>query len=473
MPRILLVDDEAEVGRSLSEMFEAPQYEFTQVKRGQEAQAAVTSFAPDVVLLDIHLPECNGIDILKDLRMQAPDLPIIIISGDITTDNAIEAMKGGAFEFVTKPFRMPQLLDAVKKATEPQLNGVASTMTEEAKDADMRRIVGASPEIVEIAKLIGQVAATDASVLILGESGTGKELVARSVHDNSHRSTKPFLSVNCAALPDTLLESELFGYEKGAFTGAYTRRPGKFEQAEGGTLFLDEVADMSLVTQSKVLRVLQEKAFERLGGDKSIQANVRVIAATNKSLVHKMKEGLFRVDLFYRLKVVSMYLPPLRERRGDIPVLTEHFVNKYNRQTGKRVSGVTEDAAKFLNTYPWPGNIRELENNVHNAVVMSKGEYLKPEDFPIYAESGRASQIDYTVIQEDYVKLFQQLIDPIFDRIIQTSGQQIYAHLQAALEKTMISAALKSNRSNQVKTAEMLGISRNTLRDRMAKYELV
>jgi transcriptional regulator with PAS, ATPase and Fis domain len=279
--------------------------------------------------------------------------------------------------------------------------------------------------------------------------------------------------VNCAALPDTLLESELFGYEKGAFTGAYTRRPGKFEQAEGGTLFLDEVADMSLVTQSKVLRVLQERSFERLGGDKTIQANVRVIAATNKSLVHKMKEGLFRVDLFYRLKVVSMYLPPLRERRGDIPVLTESFINKYNRQTGKKVAGVSEEAAKFLNTYPWPGNIRELENNVHNAVVMSKSEYLKPEDFPIYAESGRASQIDYSVIQEDYVKLFQQLIDPIFDRIIQTSGQQIYAHLQAALEKTMIAAALKANRSNQVKTAELLGISRNTLRDRMAKYELV
>jgi two-component system, NtrC family, nitrogen regulation response regulator GlnG len=473
MPRILLVDDEPEVGRSLSEMFGAPQYEFTQVNRGEEAQAAVSSFAPDVVLLDIHLPECNGIDILKDLRTQAPDLPIIIISGDITTDNAIEAMKGGAFEFVTKPFRLPQLLDAVKKATEPQLHGVVSTVMDEGKDADVRRIVGTSPEIVEIAKLIGQVAATDASVLILGESGTGKELVARSVHDNSHRSTKPFLSVNCAALPDTLLESELFGYEKGAFTGAYTRRPGKFEQAEGGTLFLDEVADMSLVTQSKVLRVLQEKAFERLGGDKSIQANVRVIAATNKSLVHKMKEGLFRVDLFYRLKVVSMYLPPLRERRGDIPVLTEHFISKYSRQTGRRLAGVTQEAAQFLNTYPWPGNIRELENNIHNAVVMSKGDYLKPEDFPIYAESGRASQIDYSVIQEDYVKLFQQLIDPIFDRIIQTSGQQIYAHLQAALEKTMISAALKANRSNQVKTAEMLGISRNTLRDRMAKYELV
>jgi DNA-binding NtrC family response regulator len=473
MPRILLVDDEPEVGRSLSEMFEAPQYEFTQVNRGDEAQAAVSTFAPDVVLLDIHLPECNGIDILRDLRIQAPDLPIIVISGDITTDNAIEAMKGGAFEFVTKPFRMPQLLDAVKKATEPQLHGVVSSAPDETKDADTRRIVGTSPEIVEIAKLIGQVAATDASVLILGDSGTGKELVARSIHDNSHRSQRPFLSVNCAALPDTLLESELFGYEKGAFTGAYTRRPGKFEQAEGGTLFLDEVADMSLVTQSKVLRVLQEKSFERLGGDKSIVANVRVIAATNKSLVHKMKEGLFRVDLFYRLKVVSMYLPPLRERRGDIPVLTEHFINKYNRQTGKRVAGVTEEAAKFLNTYPWPGNIRELENNVHNAVVMSKGEYLKPEDFPIYAESGRASQIDFSVIQEDYVKLFQQLIDPIFDRIIATSGQQIYAHLQAALEKTMISAALKSNRSNQVKTAEMLGISRNTLRDRMAKYELV
>jgi transcriptional regulator with GAF, ATPase, and Fis domain len=297
--------------------------------------------------------------------------------------------------------------------------------------------------------------------------------VARSIHDNSKRADKPFLSVNCAALPDTLLESELFGYEKGAFTGAYTRRPGKFEQADGGTLFLDEVADMSLITQSKVLRVLQEQTFERLGGDRTLQVNVRVIAATNRSLVQKMKDGSFRVDLFYRLKVVSMYLPPLRERRGDIPLLVDHFIHKYNLQTGKSIHGVTEDALKFLQTYPWPGNIRELENNIHNAVVMAKGDSLKPEDFPIYAESGRSAQIDYSVIQEDYVKLFAQLIEPIFDRIVQTSNSQVYAHLQAALEKSMISCALKANRSNQVKTSEMLGISRNTLRDRMQKYELV
>jgi DNA-binding NtrC family response regulator len=473
MPRILVVDDEPEVGRSLSELFDRPEFELTQVNRGEEASAAVTEFAPDVVLLDIHLPECNGIEVLKDLRDQAPDLPIIVISGDISTDNAIEAMKGGAFEFVTKPFRLPQLLDAVKKATDPHLHVPPETIAVDAQETEAGRIIGQSSEIVEIAKMIGQVAATDASVLILGESGTGKELVARSVHDNSKRAQKPFLSVNCAALPDTLLESELFGYEKGAFTGAYTRRPGKFEQAEGGTLFLDEVADMSLVTQSKVLRVLQEKNFERLGGDRSIQSNVRVIAATNRSLVQKMKEGLFRVDLFYRLKVVSMYLPPLRERRGDIPLLIEHFINKYNRQTGKKIHGVTEEAGNFLHTYPWPGNIRELENNVHNAVVMAKGDYLKPDDFPVFAESGRAAQIDYSVIQEDYVKLFAQLLEPIFDRVIQTSNRQIYAHLQAALEKTMISSALKANRSNQVKTAEMLGISRNTLRDRMAKYELV
>jgi DNA-binding NtrC family response regulator len=473
MPKILVVDDEPEVGRSLAELFDPARFEFAQVERGEEASAAVTKFAPDVVLLDIHLPESNGIDVLKDLRAQAPDLPVIVISGDITTDNAIEAMKGGAFEFVTKPFRIPQLLDAVRKATDPQLHGDRDAAPAPLGDSGVSRIVGQSPEIVEIAKMIGQVAASDAAVLILGESGTGKELVARSVHDNSHRAAKPFLSVNCAALPDTLLESELFGYEKGAFTGAYTRKPGKFEQADGGTLFLDEVADMSMMTQSKVLRVLQEKSFERLGGDRTIKVDVRVIAATNKSLVHKMKEGTFRVDLFYRLKVVSMYLPPLRERRGDIPLLVEHFINKFNTQAGKKVHGLTQDALKLLQTYPWPGNIRELENNVHNAVVMAKGDYLKPEEFPIYAEAGRSSDIDFSVIQEDYHKLFAQLLQPIFDRVIATSNNQIYAHLQAALEKAMISCALKANRSNQVKTAEMLGISRNTLRDRMQKYDLV
>jgi len=468
-----VVDDEPEVGRSLAELFDPSRFEFAQVERGDEASAAVTKFAPDVVLLDIHLPESNGIDVLNDLRAQAPDLPVIVISGDVTTDNAIEAMKRGAFEFVTKPFRIPELLDAVRKATDPHLHAGADITMPAVMDADTRRIIGQSPEIVEIAKMIGQVAATDASVLILGESGTGKELVARSIHDNSTRADKPFLSVNCAALPDTLLESELFGYEKGAFTGAYNRKPGKFEQADGGTLFLDEVADMSLVTQSKVLRVLQEKAFERLGGDRTIKANVRVITATNKSLVQKIKDGTFRVDLFYRLKVVSMFLPPLRERRGDIPLLIEHFISKYNKLASKKVHGVTQEAMKFLQTYPWPGNIRELENNIHNAVVMAKGDYLKPEEFPIFAESGRSTEIDFSIIQEDYCKIFSQVLNPIFDRIVQTSNGQIYAHLQAAMEKTMITCALKANRSNQVKTAEMLGISRNTLRDRMAKYDLV
>lgn len=473
MPRILVVDDEPEVGRSLGELFHPPEFEFTHVNRGEEASAAVSEFAPDVVLLDIHMPECNGIEVLKGLREQAPDLPIIIISGDITTDNAIAAMKGGAYEFVTKPFRLPSLMDAVRKATDHSRRSMVPASDIPVEDVDVSRIIGQSPEIVEIAKLIGQVAATDASVLILGESGTGKELVARSIHENSKRAKGPFLSVNCAALPDALLESELFGYEKGAFTGAYTRRAGKFEQAEGGTLFLDEVADMSLITQSKVLRVLQERTFERLGGDRTIKSDVRIVAATNCSLVQKMKEGLFRVDLFYRLKVVTTYLPPLRERRGDISLLTEHFIHKYNKQTGKRIRGVSDKALEFLNGYPWPGNIRELENNIHNAVVMAKGDQLQTEDFPIYAESGRASQIDYSVIQEDYVKLFAQMIEPIFDRVIQTSNRRIYAQLQAALEKTMIGCALKSNRSNQVKTAEMLGISRNTLRDRMAKYDLV
>jgi transcriptional regulator with PAS, ATPase and Fis domain len=308
--------------------------------------------------------------------------------------------------------------------------------------------------------------------LIFGESGTGKELVSRAIHRNSRRRNDMFLSVNCAALSDTLLESELFGHEKGAFTGAYFKRIGKFEQCHKGTIFLDEVADMSMLTQGKVLRILQEKEFERLGGNETIKVDVRTITATNKSLVQCMKDGSFRVDLFYRLKVVSIYLPPLRERKEDIPLLVDHFVKKYNSTMDKNIRSISKKAKAFLQKYIWPGNIRELENNIHTAMVMAKSEVLQPEDFPIFSESSNKVEIDLEGLQDNYTEMFTRLIDPIFPKLIAGSEGRAYHLMQSSMEKALISACLKHCNSNQVKAAEMLGISRNTLRDRISRYNI-
>jgi len=425
-------------------------------------------------LLDINLPEMSGIEILKEIKEKELKIPVIVITGFISTEAAIETMKHGAYEFVTKPFQLEKLAKIVDKALQEKKRGGDSSGfgRDDRPEEEEDLIVGKSPEIVEIAKLIGQVAPTDAAVLIMGESGTGKELVARAIHRNSLRKDRAFLSVNCAALPETLLESELFGYEKGAFTGAYQRKFGKFEQGDKGTIFLDEIADMSLMTQSKVLRVLQKQEFERVGGNQSIKVDVRMIAATNKSLVNCIKEGSFRVDLFYRLKVVSIYLPPLRERRSDIPLLADYFLRKYIRLIDKKVEGISDSAVKVLMKYPWPGNVRELENNIHTAVVMSKGGLLLPEHFPIYSESKERLEIDFEKIKRDYHKLFSEVLEPFFLKILANSDGHIYDHLEEALERTIFDLSLKHCQGNQVRTAELLGVSRNTLRDRMKKFGL-
>jgi two-component system nitrogen regulation response regulator GlnG len=327
--------------------------------------------------------------------------------------------------------------------------------------------------MMEIAKMIGQVARSEASVLILGESGTGKELVSRAIHRNSHRQDGPFLSVNCAALPETLLESELFGHEKGAFTGALSRKLGRFEQCDGGTIFLDEIADMTLLTQSKVLRVLQEQAFERVGGQHTVHVDVRVIAATNKSLVECMKEGSFRVDLFYRLKVVTIHLPPLRERKSDIPLLAEYFVEKYSRSSRKSSKRLAPEVIDSMMHYPWPGNVRELENAIHTAVVLSKEPQLMLHDFPVFTEGADVPQLDYDRIKNDYYKLFSSVIEPMFSRIIANSEGHIYNDMIASLERALIAGALQATSNNQVQSAQVLGVSRNTLRDRMKKYGIL
>jgi DNA-binding NtrC family response regulator len=474
MKNVLIVDDDPEISRSLANLFDPERFHFFYLEDGQTMVDFIKEKKEiDVVLLDVNLPTLSGLDVLKKAKLSDISVPIIMISGYVTTENAIEAMREGAFEYLTKPFEIQKLLDTVSKACG---FGKQKAQTYEARPAaetvEIDEIIGRSPEIVEIAKLVGQVAKSDAAILIFGESGTGKELIARAIHRNSRRRGKPFLSVNCAALAETLLESELFGHEKGAFTGAYFKRLGKFEQSNNGTIFLDEIADMSMLTQSKLLRVLQEKKFERVGGNETIEVDVRVVAATNKSLVQSMREGSFRVDLFYRLKVVSIFLPPLRERKGDIPLLAEHFAKKFSHHLSKEIKGISPKALNMLSKYVWPGNIRELENNVHTACVMTKSDTLQAEDFPIFSEIESKVEIDLDHMQEDYEELFKKIIDPVLLKLINNSEGKIYYFLESALEKALISSCLKHFGSNQVKTSEILGISRNTLRDRISKYNI-
>ena len=475
MKKILLVDDDKDVSQSLANLFDTDKFKFDFLEDGDKVGLYLKDHTDvDLVMLDVNLPSLSGLDVLKEIKQAKENLPVIMISGFVSTDNAIEAMSEGAYEYLTKPFEINKLIETVNKAcgfSHQQPEATLAT-TSDKPVLSHNEIIGKSPEIVEIAKLIGQVAKTDAAVLIFGESGTGKELVAQAIHRSSKRRANSFLSVNCAALPETLLESELFGHEKGAFTGAYYKRIGRFEQADHGTLFLDEIGDMSMLTQSKLLRVLQEKAFSRVGGNEEIHGDVRIIAATNKSLVQLMKEGSFRVDLFYRLKVVSIYIPPLRERREDITLLAEFFIRKYSDALGIPIKQLSKRALQAMTKHHWAGNVRELENNIHTAMVMSRGETLNLEDFPALTDKKVEEVPDLNVLQDDYTETFKKLIDPIMPRLINASSGQIYHFMESALEKALLASCLKQFEGNQVKTSEVLGISRNTLRDRIAKYGL-
>ncbi len=472
--KILLVDDDKDLSLSLANLFDPGKFNFDFLDDSTSVEEYVQSHDDlDLVMLDVNLPTLSGLEVLKKIKKENNKLPVIVISGFVSTENAMEAMREGAYEYLTKPFNIEKLVDTVNKAVNNSSSKSPFKPVEEvALEFGVNEIIGKSPEIIEISKLIGQVAKTDAAVLIFGESGTGKELVSRAIHRNSKRKNNAFLSVNCAALHETLLESEIFGHEKGAFTGAYFKRIGKFEQADSGTLFLDEIGDMSMLTQSKLLRVLQEKKFERVGGNETIDIDVRLIAATNKSLVQLMKEGAFRVDLFYRLKVFSIYIPPLRDRRTDIPLLIEHFSEKFSKQLGEQAKPVSKKAMQTLLKYQWPGNVRELENNIHTAMVMSKGDKLEVEDFPAFTEDKGKPDISISELKDDYTENFLKFIEPIMPQLITSFPGQIYQLMESSFEKAVLSSCLKQLNGNQVTTSEILGISRNTLRDRISRYEI-
>jgi DNA-binding NtrC family response regulator len=382
-PTILVVDDDAGVRESFRLILD-DEYEVVDVMAGQQALEVVRTAQVDVVLLDIRLPEMDGIEVLERIKQVDEQVEVILVTAVKTVKTAVAAMKLGAFDYVTKPFEEDELLATIRRALQKRSleREVVYLRTELARRTSLDDIVGHHAEMQRLFRAIGQVAMTTSTVLISGESGTGKELVARAIHRMGPRRDKPFVAVNPAAISDSLVESELFGHEKGAFTGAYQRKPGRFELAQGGTLFLDEIASLRMEMQAKLLRVLQERELERVGGTRTIRLDVRIIAASNVDLRQAVERETFRADLFYRLNVVPLTVPPLRERPSDIPMLVEHFVERFNRELGKRIEGLTPEALAALEEYPWPGNVRELQNVIERSVALMESGPIGLNDLP-------------------------------------------------------------------------------------------
>jgi two-component system response regulator AtoC len=384
--RVLIVDDEKNMRWVLGQALTGEGYEVVEAADGKQALDSVGDVTPDIMILDHRMPPPDGMEVLRRIRSKGLSFPIIMLTAHGNVATAVDAIKAGASEYLTKPFDLEELKLAIEKALE--YSGLAAEVErlreELDREYDVEGIVASDRKMIEILDTVRKVAATNATVMIYGESGTGKELIARAVHNLSDRASRPFVSVSAGALPETLLESELFGYEKGAFTGAMTAKPGRFEMANGGTIFLDEIGDVTPAVQVKLLRVLQERSFERLGGTRSVEVDVRVVAATNQDLQQLIVDGGFREDLFYRLNVVPVTLPPLRTRAGDIPLLVAHFLDKYRAGT-KRIA---PDAMEALIKYQWPGNIRELENTIERIVILSHGDEILPSDLPAEVRAG-------------------------------------------------------------------------------------
>jgi DNA-binding NtrC family response regulator len=380
---VLVVDDDHGVRESYRLILE-DEYDVVDVSTGQQALDVVRTAQIDVVLLDIRLPEMDGIEVLERIKQTDEQVEVILVTAVKTVKTAVAAMKLGAFDYVTKPFEEDELLATLRRALQKRSleHEVAYLRTELARRTGLDDIVGQHPEMQKLFRTIAQVAGTTSTVLITGESGTGKELVARAIHRMGPRRDKPFVAVNPAAISDSLVESELFGHERGAFTGAYQRKPGRFELAQGGTLFLDEIASLKPEMQAKLLRVLQEREFERVGGTRTIRLDVRIVAASNVDLRQAVDRGAFRADLFYRLNVVPIVVPPLRERSADVPLLVEHFVQRYNRELGKRIERLTPEALAVLRDYPWPGNVRELQNVIERSVALVDSGVIGLNDLP-------------------------------------------------------------------------------------------
>ena len=475
--KLLILDDEQDILQMLKSCFKEDIDLFLETE-SDAALRCIATERPNVAIIDINLQGKSGLEVLKEAKKIDPGLAVIIATGFGTTQTAIEAMKLGAYDYLTKPFDIKKMQGVVSKALECNLLSRKVRYTREsdaisAEESDTDIMIGSSPEMIEIWKMVGKVADSDATVLIQGDSGTGKELLARAIYNNSRRRNRSFLAVNCAALPENLLESELFGHEKGAFTDAHSRRIGKFEQCTGGTIFLDEIGEMSPANQGKLLRVLENQEFERVGGNETIKVDVRVIAATNRSLVSAVKEKSFRIDLFYRLRVVSFYLPPLRDRVEDIPLLVNLFVTMFSRKYAKKIKGVAPEAVDMLISHHWEGNIRELKNVINSATVFCKGEILMSEDFEsLHLSKAGKKEMCLEGIVDDYYTVFWNILEPMFDRVCLKNRGAVYDNINMGLEKALIHMAMEKSSQNQVLAAKLLGISRNTLRDRLERYKI-
>lgn len=468
MPRLLVIDDEPNIVYSIKECLSSETLEVISAGSAREGIGLASSAKPDAVILDVRLPDLSGLDAYTRIAQVDPRLPVIIVTAYASTETAIEAMRRGAFEYLVKPVDFAQLESVVSKALEvSRLSRVPAVLSADHDDLAADRIVGQSQAMQEVYKAIGRIASHEAPVLILGESGTGKELVARAVYHYSHRSQKPFLAINCAALPETLLESELFGHEAGAFTGADQRRIGKFEQVNGGTIFLDEIGDMSLATQAKALRLIQDQTFQRLGGTQTVQTNVRIIAATNQALPELIDQGEFRLDLFYRLNVFTIHLPPLRERLEDCPFLIDHFIKKFNRDTRKRVRGMTPDAMQACQSYDWPGNVRELESAIRFAMARSSGDILTRDALPAACLKSSNPEISAEPAPQRF-DLRQQV-----RQLLETDSTDIYREISEEVDRIVLEEVMKNVVGNQVQACKRLGIARMTLRNKLRTLDML
>jgi DNA-binding NtrC family response regulator len=466
MPSLLVIDDEPNVLYSLGKSLRTDSLEVITAGTARQGLELLQQRHPDAVILDVRLSDMSGLDAFDRIRQIDPRLPVIVITAYATTETAIEATKRGAFEYLLKPVDLHQLREVVAKAIElSRLRHVPAMFADEdvGDAAAVDRIVGRCPAMQEVYKTIGRVAPLDVPVLIVGESGTGKELVARAIYQHSHRGQGPFLTINCAALPETLLESELFGHERGAFTGADRRRIGKFEQANGGTIFLDEIGDMAATAQPKVLRLLQEQRFERLGSNETVQTDVRVIAATNQNMEELVAAGRLRQDLYYRLKVFTIALPPLRERKDDLPLLVEHFVKVLSRALGKHVSAVAADALRLLEAHDWPGNIRELQSVIKYGLVQAAGTVLTAEALPEALRTGTPSPRHPQTAPDDPLLDVSQLVS----RLLRAGDPEIYRKVSLAVDRVVMNLVMQHVKGSQVQASELLGISRTTLRAKL------
>jgi two-component system nitrogen regulation response regulator GlnG len=473
MPTLLVVDDEPSILLAFRRAFRNTPLEVHTAETGAEGLAWAREHRPDVAVLDVQLPDQSGLDVFRKLRDIDARSLVIFITGKSTTDTAIEAMKLGAYEYLLKPLELAQLRQVIERAVaiSRSMNVPAVVAEEDGADERADAIVGRCPAMQEVYKAIGRVAAQDVTVLINGESGTGKELVARAIYQHSRRAAGPFLAINCAALPEHLLESELFGHEKGAFTGADRQRIGKFEQCTGGTLFLDEVADLSAPAQSKMLRLLQEQAFERLGGNETVHTDVRLLAASNRNLETLVREGRFREDLYYRLSVFTIRLPPLRERGDDLPLLVTHYVHRFSREFGKETPRILPETLGLLRRYSWPGNVRELQSVLKQGLLQATGGVLAPDFLPPQVTREPAdgeSRIGRpgpggTEDASSFVSPLPQFID----EQLRMGTENLYEDTLRGMERLLLTRVLQHTNGNQLQAAKILGITRGSLRTKL------